>query len=251
MDVFKGYAELYDVFYQEKNYTAECDFLEELFVRYANNQVRSILDLGCGTGGHIVPLAKRGYQVTGVDQSEIMLSTAIQKTVGLPVELYQGDIRQIDLQQTFDAVIAMFAVIGYMKTNDDLRAAFRTARRHMRPGDVFCFDTWFGPAVLVEHPIDRHKVIKQANKCIIRLVHPELNLLQQTVDVHYTVLHLYENAITSEVHETHTMRFLFPQETAILLEEAGFLVKHVCPFLRVEDVLDEREWNMTVIAEAK
>lgn len=251
MSVFKGYAELYDTFYQAKNYNVECDFIERLFVQYSHNKIHTILDLGCGTGGHLIPLVQRGYNVTGVDQSDVMLATARYKAAGLQVELHQGDIREIDLQQRFDAVIAMFAVIGYMVTNNDLRTAFHTARRHLQPGGLFCFDTWFGPAVLTERPGDRHRIIEKGNEKIIRLVHSELNLLQQTVAVHYTILRLQDKYIVDQLEETHTMRFLFPQETVLLLEEAGFQVLCLCPFLQSDEPLDAHQWSMAVVARAQ
>jgi len=107
MNVFEEYAEYYDILYQDKDYEAECDFLEQIFARYAQHPVRTILDLGCGTGGHALPLARRGYEVTGVDLSEHMLERARQKAAeaGLAISFHQGDIRSLNLGCTFDAVI--------------------------------------------------------------------------------------------------------------------------------------------------
>ena len=70
------YAEHYDLFYQHKDYEAGCSFVEAIFQRFAGQPVRSILDLGCGTGGHALRLAQRGYAVTGVDRSAAMLAEA-------------------------------------------------------------------------------------------------------------------------------------------------------------------------------
>jgi len=250
MSVFGGYATFYDTFYQTKDYGAECDFVELLFTRYTSSPVHTLLDLGCGTGGHALPLAQRGYQVTGVDRSEVMLAAARQKGEGTSVRFLEGDIRELDLGERFDAVISMFAVIGYMVSNEHLLAAFGTARRHLSPGGIFCFDTWFGPAVLADRPSDRNRVIMSGNERIVRMVHPSLDVMRQTVDVHYTILRLHDDRILSEVEETHTMRFLFSQETRLLLETAGFRVRCLCPFLRPDEALNEREWNMTVVAEA-
>ena len=63
-----------------------------------------------------------------------------------------GDIRDIRLNQRFDVVIALFHVISYQTTNDDVTAAFQTARQHLNPGGIFIFDVWYGPAVLTERP---------------------------------------------------------------------------------------------------
>ncbi|MCX6844364.1 MAG: class I SAM-dependent methyltransferase [candidate division WOR-3 bacterium] len=252
MSVFQDYARYYDSLYEEKDYKAECDFLEQVYAKYASGKVATVLDLGCGTGGHAQLLAKRGYRVTGVDRSTQMLAQARSKTAGVSPapEFTSGDIRSVDLGRTFDAVIAMFAVIGYMTTNEDLLAALKTARRHLKPGGVFVFDAWSGLAVLTERPSDRYKIVERGDDRIIRFVHPELDALQHTVDVHYKVLHLCGNQVAEEVDEVHTMRYLFPQELAHHLTQAGFHVRKLCPFLRLTDDLGERDWNLAVVAAA-
>jgi predicted TPR repeat methyltransferase len=72
----RAYAEIYDWLYSDKDYAGECDLLEELFRRCSGREIQSILDLGCGTGGHAFPLADRGYQVLGVDRSADMIAQA-------------------------------------------------------------------------------------------------------------------------------------------------------------------------------
>ncbi len=156
----KSYAEQYDILYEDKDYAAECDLLERVFDKY-DRRVQSILDIGCGTGNHSIPLAQRGYQVTGVDLSESMLERARQKAGdGNPV-FVQGDARKVNLHQTFDAVLMMFAVLGYQLSNDDVLAALRTVRQHLKPGGLFVFDVWYGPAVLSIRPGDRVKSSRQ------------------------------------------------------------------------------------------
>jgi len=77
------YADQYDFLYSDKDYDAECDLLEEVFRRYRDGNVRTILDLGCGTGNHAIRLARRGYEVTGVDRSPEMLAKAEWKAAEL------------------------------------------------------------------------------------------------------------------------------------------------------------------------
>lgn len=68
-----GYASVYDLLYQDKDYAGECDLLTRLFADFGASPIGSVLDLGCGTGGHAMPLARRGFRVTGVDAAPAML----------------------------------------------------------------------------------------------------------------------------------------------------------------------------------
>src|SRR5947209_19234510 len=96
MSVFgQEYASIYNLLYEDKDYAAECDVLERVFRTFGSRQVHRVLDLGCGTGNHAVPLAERGYQVVGVDRSEDMLARA--RARGSAAEFRSGDLTQLDL----------------------------------------------------------------------------------------------------------------------------------------------------------
>ena len=252
----REYADQYDLLYKDKDYEAECDLLAITFRRFANAPVETVLDLGCGTGNHALPLAQRGYQVTGVDRSEEMLAAAQAKASSalehshVP-KFLRGDIRTLDLGRSFDAVISMFAVVSYMTTNDDLAAAFRTARRHLSPGGLFFFDAWFGPAVLRDRPVDRYKIVAAEGERIIRFAHPELDVLNHTVQVNYKLLRLAGDRVLDEVDESHIMRFFFPQELTHYLEDADLRVVRLCPFMDLEREPGELDWIVAVVAEAR
>src|SRR5919197_2959907 len=103
----REYVDAYDYLYKDKNYIEECGLLDRLLQSYGNGTVRSVLDLGCGTGNHSVPLAERGYKVVGVDRSAQMLNVARQKASSQQLNgqatFYEGDIRNIQVEQSFDA----------------------------------------------------------------------------------------------------------------------------------------------------
>jgi SAM-dependent methyltransferase len=92
-----------------------------------------LLHLGCG-GGHLDRSLKETFAITGVDTSEEML--ALARRLNPEVEYVRGDLRTLDLGRSFDAV-AVFDSIDYMLREADLRRAFETAWRHLRPGGVF------------------------------------------------------------------------------------------------------------------
>jgi SAM-dependent methyltransferase len=253
MKVFgREYASAYDYLYQDKDYQKECDFLEEVFKKYSG-KVKTILDMGCGTGGHAIILAKNGYEIYGIDRSQEMLDIAIRKAErkNLSIEVIQGDITNIKLKRKFDAVISMFAVMSYQTTNSSLARVCKAAREHLIPKGLFIFDCWNGSAVLTEKPDVRIKEVKSGNKeKIIRFTEPVLDAVTHTVETRFKVLKIQNGHLISEINESHLMRFLFPMEIKYFLEVAGFKKIRFCPFLEIEKPLTEHNWNMTVIAEA-
>jgi len=229
MTVFGAYSRYYNLFYQDKDYAGEAAYVHDL-IRQHRPHAASVLDLGCGTGRHAFLLAEKGVAVTGVDRSAEMLAVAGaqlaalgQKT--LPLTFHQGDLRTIRLGQTFDAVVSLFHVMSYQIGNDDLRAAFATARKHLNPGGVFIFDCWYGPAVLTDRPTVRIKRLEDEMIAVTRIVEPVMHANANLVDSNYQVL-VWDKAsgIVEELHETHQMRYLFRPEIELLLEETGMRI---------------------------
>lgn len=252
--VFAEYAGFYDALYADKDYEAECDFLVDVFARHGVDADGSVLDLGCGTGGHVIPLARRGYAVTGVDRSAEMLRQACDKTgqAGVSAELIEGDVCSVRVGRSFDAVISMFAVVCYQLSNDDLAAFFTTARKHLQPGGVLVFDAWFGPAVLTTQPEERSKsVFTPEGDEVVRTARPTLDVVAQTVRVDYDVVRTHGGAEVEHTRESHAMRFLFAQEIAFFLEAAGFDLERVAPFLELDREPTAADWNISVVAVAR
>lgn len=247
---FNRYSHYYDSIYAEKEYAEECDFLEKVFAEYAVRPIKSILDLGCGTGGHAVELAQRGYELSGVDLSESMLTIARQKAQGLKLKInyYLNDIRQLSLERSFDVVLSMFAVMGYQTSNTDLEQAIQSVHRHLDPGGLFIFDGWFGPAVLAQRPAERTKIIATDTGRVMRHALPELDIINHIVRVTYKVIHLQDDTLVDEIDEVHEMRFFFYQEVEYFLQKGGFQLLKLSPFLELDRPITENDWNMTVIA---
>lgn len=130
--VFGKYAEYYDLLYQDKDYERECDFIERIFSGYSPNPVKTILDVGCGTGQHAMCLTERGYKITGFDASEAMLRRAKEKALGVSFHLL--DIRNFSLEERFDACVSMFAVMNYSTENVEIQKALMNLRRCLEPG---------------------------------------------------------------------------------------------------------------------
>ncbi|MBA3065274.1 class I SAM-dependent methyltransferase [bacterium] len=253
MKVFENvYAEAYDSLYKTKAYVKECDFIESVILKYKRN-AKKILDLGCGTGGHDIILAERGYKVTGVDLSSEMLKIAEKKSAEkkLKINFVKKNIAEINIGKKFDAVISMFAVMGYQTENYMIADVCQRVREHLSKGGLFIFDCWYGPAVLSDKPKPVSKEIKSADgEKIVRFTTPVLDAMRHTVDIQFKLRKIKKDKLVDETKETHKMRFMFPQEIKYFLNVAGFEVLKLCPFMKMNKELTIKDWDMTVIAKA-
>lgn len=248
------YANQYDQLYAEKNYASECDLVTEAVKRYATTTPHSLLDVGCGTGGHAIELACRGYKVTGVDLSQAMLDRADDKAVTLPTaqrpQWLCGDARSFDTGSQYDLGIMMFAVVGYLTTNDDVLAGLRNIHKHLKPGALFICDFWYGPSVLSVRPTDRVRILPTSEGKVIRAASTTLDIANHTADVTFKLWALQKNELVSETSETHKMRYFFPQEFVFFLTQAGFSIKNISAFPNLDEAITDQNWNALVIAQA-
>jgi SAM-dependent methyltransferase len=247
------YAENYDLFYEDKDYEAECDLIEEIFRRHAGGQISTILDLGCGTGNHTMPLAHRGYKVTGVDRSSEMVRHAkikLQSQTSPPQghpQFLEGDVRSLKLDRQFDVVLMMFAVLGYQVTNEDVLTSLCTVRRHLRPGGLFVCDVWYGPAVLSIRPSDRIKIISTPGGKVIRAASGTLDVYRHTAGVCYQTWSIKEQQVVSETKETHRMRYFFPQELDLFFTQAEMKLLEISNFNDPAKSPTEETWNCLAV----
>jgi SAM-dependent methyltransferase len=251
MTVFgDDYAAAYDDLYHDKDYAAECDLLEGLFETCARRPVRRVLDVGCGTGSHAVLLAGRGYEVVGVDRSSEMLRRARERDNSIPFRL--GDMTTLDLGETFDAVLIMFAVLGYLTDNISVQAALRAARRHLTRDGLLFADVWYGPAVLAERPSERVKVIDTpSGGQVIRTAASRLEPRRNLCTVDYRLWRLEAGKLTAEVREQHPMRYFFEPELHAFLLDAGFDLLRIGAFPNLDEEPSERTWNVAFVARAR
>ncbi|CAB49808.1 class I SAM-dependent methyltransferase [Pyrococcus abyssi] len=147
-ELYTVLAEYYDVIYRKRKELVkkEIDFVEDLFRREAEREVKRILDLACGTGTPTLELAKRGYEVIGLDLHEEMLQVARRKSEkeGIKVEFIQGNALEIDFEEEFDAITMFFSSITYF---DDysIQQLFNSIKQALKPGGIFVadFPCWF------------------------------------------------------------------------------------------------------------
>jgi SAM-dependent methyltransferase len=250
-----GYADTYDVVYRDKDYAREVAAIDRLFERHKTAPIKSVLDLGCGTGRHAILLARRDLDVVGVDQSEAMLEHARKLAqangTGNSLTFIKGDVRNFDAGKVFDAALMMFNVLGYLTSNDDLLAGLRSVRGHLRDGGLFIFDIWYGPAVVAHPPVDRIKEYKRPAGDMIRLATGKMYPDENRCDVSIRLITIDNNAVKSDTVESHPVRYFFPLEIDLALRQAGFRIAAIQQFPDVDERPDLNSWPAVVVAVAE
>jgi SAM-dependent methyltransferase len=244
-----GYAHSYDELYAQKDYAAECDLIEKAV---PPAKQRRILDLGCGTGGHAISLAQRGFQVVGVDLSEQMIRIAREKSTAqrVSIEWRVGDLVTVEAEGPFDAVIMMFAVLGYVTETTHVRAALRNVRRHLVQGGKFIFDVWYGPTVLMERPSERVKIMPQLDGTLVRAVRPTLRADRNIVDVETHLWRMTGDRVLDQSNEVHPVRYFFIPELEDLLMESSLRPDRFFAFPDLSAAPSTSLWNLGCIATA-
>lgn len=189
----------------------------------------SVLELGCGTGSKLIPIASDGHPCTGLDLSGAMLAEARRKAAerGCDVDWVQGDMRELDLARTFDLVIIAANSLLHLHEAEELVACFRSVRRHLAPGGRLVLDV-FNPSVRVLAGADGVRRRREASS----YVDPDRGV------VHVDVAETYDAAaqvtrgrwyLSSDTEADFVvapleMRSIFPQELPLLVSLGGLRV---------------------------
>ncbi|HMD30950.1 MAG TPA: class I SAM-dependent methyltransferase, partial [Candidatus Acidoferrales bacterium] len=142
-DAITSIAEFYDatLVYQERKDV-------EFYVAEARAAGGAVLELGCGTGRVLLPTARAGISITGLDASANMLARCRAKLAEEPeavrgrTELVRGDLADFDLGRQFPLITIPFRPFQHLLTVEQQLGCLRAARRHLAPGGRLIFDVF-------------------------------------------------------------------------------------------------------------
>ena len=141
MDAYSSFASVYDQFMDNVPYEEWAEYLTGLLKEYQVND-GLVLDLGCGTGSLTEILAKKGYDMIGIDNSEDMLQMAMEKRAdsGLDILYLLQEMREFELYGTVAAVVSICDSMNYLTDYEDLVETMRLVNNYLDPKGVFIFD---------------------------------------------------------------------------------------------------------------
>lgn len=141
MEAYKSFAYVYDMFMDNIDYPAWCDYLSGIL---KENGITDglVLELGCGTGSMTELLDDCGYDMIGIDNAEDMLEIAMEKRVesGRDILYLLQDMREFELYGTVRAVVSVCDSMNYITELEDLEQVFRLVNNYLDPGGIFVFD---------------------------------------------------------------------------------------------------------------
>jgi SAM-dependent methyltransferase len=132
----------YDAIYSGKDYAQEAAHVKRLIAAHKRSDGNALLDVACGTGGH-VPYLRDDSAYEGLDLDSEMLAFARKRFPDVP--FHQGDLVDFSLGRQFDVVTCLFSSIAYAKTAQRLRQAIATLAGHLRPGGVLLVGAFLSP----------------------------------------------------------------------------------------------------------
>jgi SAM-dependent methyltransferase len=143
---------IYDRLYaaQGRSYEREAEEVLAL-VQRLHPGAASLLDLCCGTGGHLPFFRRRFEQVAAVDLEPAMIEAVRRR--GLDVECQVADMAEAELGRVFDVVVCLFSAIGYVRTLERFRQSIARIRAHLAPGGVALIEPWFTRQELLQDSV--------------------------------------------------------------------------------------------------
>ena len=233
-DPFAGFARYYDDDY--RHYQDDVEAIVSLAAELCPSPDDPVLELGCGTGRLLLPLAQAGHRVIGVDISPALLEVARRKLAesGLAkrVTLVQDDLRTFALPtRQLAFAFCTSNTLMHLTTPDAQQAALVNAARHLRPGGLLLIDLFHPdiPRLMEVHGLmelaDRWET--EAGGQVIKWSVRTLDLAAQLQE---TVFIYDETTPDGALRRTvcpFTLRYLWRNEAELMLQAAGFAVEAV------------------------
>lgn len=207
-----------------------------MYEQFAARCGSPILEIGCGTGRVLLPLARQGYHITGVDASAEMLERARAKIaaaeLGERVTLVQQEMRELELEERFHMAFAALNSFAHLHTIDDQLAALAHIRQHLNPGGLLILDMFnpdLGRLLDARGQMALAKVMTghDTGHRVMRFYSDEVDLERQLIHTTYIIDELDAEGRVQRTLFPFSLRYVFRYELELLLRHAGFEVEAI------------------------
>lgn len=238
MEAYQDFSYVYDEFMDETPYGEWCERIDTLIKKYGvseptrgakeklDSERNLVVDLGCGTGTLTELLYEKGYDMIGVDNSESMLSVAMDKRAKSESEILYllQDMRELELYSTVGTVVSVCDSVNYILEEEELEQVFSLVNNYLYPGGIFIFD--FNTDYKYREVIGDTTIAENREDCsfIWENYYDEETAVNQ-YDV--TVFVQEEEELFRRFTETHYQRGYRADEILALLEKSGLSLMQI------------------------
>ena len=210
------------------------------FLNEAVNAPGAVAEIGCGTGRVLIPIARAGIDIVGIDSSPRMLSVCRQRldreeeTVRSRVRLVEADMRNFSVDERFALVTIPFRPFQHLLTVEDQLACLATIRRHLASAGRLILDV-FNPALDmlvngpfgVEHGDEAEFQMADGRRVVRRIKTVAANRFTQVNDHELIYYVTHPDGTVERLVHSFSLRYLFRFEVEHLLARSGFVVEQV------------------------
>ena len=226
----------------KSRYAVEASFYDFLYDRtddlrfyleYAAKAGGSVLECACGTGRLLLPLAREGYQVTGLDSSEEMLRVLRAKlrkedsATRKRVHLVRADMRKFKLPTRFAMAFVGFSSFLHNISVKDEEECVRCISEHLRPRGSFIVEVFNPDLTRPQQLVRLDKVKQRGNQTVLRFTAQEMDFKNQTMNCTniYDFVNPSGTVKRKVVH--YPLRYIFKDELVGLLDRTGYRIEAV------------------------
>ena len=262
MEAYTDFASVYDEFMDNTPYEEWGEFIVSKIEQYGiskpqrnsadllESEKNLILDLGCGTGTLTQSLYEKGYDMIGVDNSDSMLSVAMEKksASGSEILYLLQDMRELELYSTVGTVVSVCDSVNYILEDEELLEVFKRVNNYLYPGGIFIFD--FNTDYKYREVIGDTTIAENRDNCsfIWENYYDEETAVNE-YDV--TIFVKEEDDLFRKFTETHYQKGYTLQKMKELVLKAGMELLVVMDADTEKDVTDESERILIVAKEVK
>ena len=234
---YDNFSRFYDSLTGNVEYEKRADYYEKL-LSSVSGEKGILLDLGCGTGSMSIQMAKKGYEVIGIDSSVGMLNAAREKIyeAGADVLLLNQSMEELDLFGTVDHTISVLDSINHLPGKNAVIEAFKKVSLFTVPGGAFAFDV---------NTVYKHRNVLADNAFVFEnddvFCTWQNNLNEDdSVDIELNFFEEEDGAYYRE-SEYFTEQAYSLEEISSMLDKAGFDVVRIYDDMTFEPVREDSE----------
>lgn len=223
MSGYSVFARYYDELTANIDYVRRGEYFHEIIKKFKATKENILLDLACGTGSISEVMARLGYDVIGVDNSDEMLGMAIEKKFdsGLNIQYLCQDMRKLDMFGTVDVIICALDSINHLANLNDVRKVFEGAAFFCEMNGLFIFDV----NTLYKHrEILANNTFTYETDNVYCIWENTLNAETDEVRMNLEFFEREENGLYSRSSESFSEKAYSEETIEKLLEESGFKV---------------------------